>query len=54
MRGQTNKLYAFGVLLAIIGGVGLAGIEMDSHVLFWVYAITFSVGVGLCFAGYEK
>lgn len=54
MRGQTNKLYVAGWFLTIIGGTGLAGIEMDSHVWFWIYAITFSIGIGLCLAGYER
>ena len=53
MRGQRNKLYVWGVFLTIIGGAGLAGIEMDSHIFFWIYAITFSAGIGLCLAGYE-
>ena len=54
MRGQTNKLYVIGWLLTIIGGSGLAGIEIDSYVFFWIYAITFSIGIGLCLAGDEK
>lgn len=54
MKGQTNKLYVLGWFLTIIGGTGLAGIEIDSDLLFWVYAITFSIGLGLCLAGYEK
>jgi len=54
MRGQTGKKYVAGVILTFIGGAGLAGIEMDSHIFFWIYAVMFAVGVGLCFAGYEK
>ena len=53
MRGQTNKLYLAGVLLTFLGGAGLAGIEMDSYIFFWIYAIMFSTGIGLCLAGYE-
>jgi len=54
MKGQTNKLYVVGWFLTIIGGTGLACIEVDSDILFWTYAITFSIGLGLCLAGYEK
>ena len=54
MRGQSSKQYVTGVLLTLIGGAGLAGIEMDSHFFFWIFAITFSIGIGLCIAGYEK
>lgn len=54
MKGQSNKLYVLGTFLILVGGAGLAGIEVDSHFFFWLYAITFSVGIGLCLAGYEK
>lgn len=54
MKGQTNRLYVAGWFLTIIGGTGLAGIEIESNLLFWVYAITFSIGFGLCIAGYER
>ena len=54
MKGQTNKLYVLGWILTIIGGTGLAGINVDSDLLFWIYAIIFSTGIGLCLAGYEK
>ena len=54
MKGQTSKLYVIGWILTLIGGVGLAGIEVDSDLLFWIYAIVFSTGLGLCLAGYER
>ena len=53
MRGQKGKRYAIGFLLTLIGGAGLAGIEIDSDLFFWIYAIVFSTGIGLCIAGYE-
>ena len=51
---QKGRTYVIGWLLTIIGGTGLAGIEIDSDFLFWTYAIIFSIGLGLCLAGYEK
>ena len=54
MKGQKSKPYLWGVLLTMIGGAGLAGIEIDSDVLFWTYAIIFSIGIALCLVGYEK
>ena len=52
MKGQTSKLYVLGWILTIIGGMGLAGINVD--LLFWIYTIVFSAGIGLCLTGYEK
>lgn len=51
---QKGRAYLTGVILAIIGGTGLVGIQMDSDVLFWIYAVTFSIGIGFCLAGYEE
>lgn len=51
---QKGRTYVTGCALTFIGGAGLAGIEIDSNLLFWIYAIFFSVGIGLCLIGYEK
>ena len=51
---QKGRAYVTGWLLTIIGGTGLASIEVDSDLLFWTFAILFSVGIGFCLAGYEK
>ena len=51
---QKGRTYVIGWLLTIIGGTGLACIEVDSDLLFWIYAIIFSIGLGLCLIGYEK
>lgn len=54
MKGQSSKRYVWGLFLTIIGGTGIAGIEIDSDVLFWIYAVILSVGIALCIAGYEE
>ena len=51
---QKGRAYVTGLLLTIIGGTGLACIEVDSDLLFWTYAILFSIGFGLCLVGYEE
>ena len=52
MRGISNKVYAAGILLVIIGGAGL--VDATSDIGFAIYAILFSVGFSLCLAGYMK
>ena len=54
MRGQSNKLFIAGVLLMFFGGAGLAEISTSNHGCFWLCAVMFSVGIGLCLAGYER
>ena len=54
MRGQSNKLFIAGVLLMMFGGAGLAEISTSNHGCFWLCAVMFSVGIGLCLAGYER
>lgn len=54
MKGQTSKLYVLGLILTIIGGTGLAGINVNSDLLFWIYTIMFSVGFGCCLTGYIR
>jgi hypothetical protein len=51
---QKGRKYVWGWFLTLIGGLGLCGIEMESDLLFWTYAIIFSIGIGLCLAGYEE
>lgn len=50
---QKGRTYVIGWLLTIIGGTGLACIEVESDLLFWTYAVIFSVGIGLCLMGYK-
>ena len=52
MRGISNKLYLTGVLLLIIGGAGIS--DATSNIGFMIYAILFSIGFGLCLAGYMR
>ena len=54
MKGQKSKPYVTGLFLTIVGGTGLACIEIESDLLFWIYAIVFSIGIALCLVGYEK
>jgi uncharacterized membrane protein SpoIIM required for sporulation len=52
--GSKNKSYAIGVLLTFVGGAGLAEISTSNHGCFWLCAILFSVGVGLCIGSYGR
>ena len=54
MKGQTNKKFVIGCFLTFIGGAGLAEISTSNHGCFWLCAIIFALGVGLCLAGYER
>ena len=54
MGGINNKVYGVGLLLLIIGAVGLAGINPQNDVCFWVCSVLFSVGFGCCLVGYFK
>lgn len=51
---QKGRKFAIGVLMVTLGGAGLAEISTSNHGCFWLCAITFSIGIGLCLAGYEK
>ena len=51
---QKGRKFAIGVLLILLGGSGLAEISTSNHGCFWLCAIMFSVGIGLCLAGYER
>lgn len=51
---QKGSKYALGVLMVLLGGSGLAEISTSNHGCFWLCAIVFSVGIGLCLAGYER
>lgn len=50
---QKGRKYVWGWFLTLIGGLGLCEIKIDSDLLFWTYAVIFSIGIGLCLAGYE-
>ena len=54
MKGTLNKAYGIGALLVLIGGVGLAEINVNNDVGFWLFAIVFSLGVGLCVGNYRN
>lgn len=51
---QKGRVYVMGLMLTILGGCGIANISVDSDILFWTFAIIFSIGVGCCCAGYER
>lgn len=51
---QKGRKYVWGWLMTVVGGLGLCDIDMDSNLLFWIYAIIFSIGIGLCLVGYER
>lgn len=51
---QKGSKYALGVLMVLLGGSGLAEISTSNHGCFWLCAIVFSVGIGLCLAGYKR
>ena len=52
MRGISNKTYALGVLLTLLGGSGLAEISTSNHGCFALCVTMFSIGFSLCIAGY--
>ena len=54
MRGISNKTYAAGVLMVLVGGAGLAEISTSNHGCFILCATVFSVGLSLCIAGFRK
>lgn len=51
---QKGRAYIIGVICILLGGSGLAEISTSDHGCFWFCAILFSVGIGLCLAGYER
>lgn len=54
MRGTNNRIYGIGCLLVLVGGAGLAQIQMDSVGCFWLCAVVFSLGVAMCIGSYSK
>lgn len=42
------KINGLGVMLVIIGGAGLAQIQMDANGCFWLFAVAFALGVAMC------
>lgn len=51
---QKGRMFAIGVLFVTLGGSGLAEIATSNQGLFWACAIIFSIGFGLCLAGYGR
>lgn len=51
---MTGKQYGIGVLLTLLGGSGLAEIEVTNHGCFWLCTIAFAVGLALCITSYIK
>ena len=49
-----DKRYGVGALMVLLGGSGLAEISTSNHGCFWLCAVVFSVGIGLCLWSYEK
>ena len=54
MKSVNKSSYGVGVLLMLLGGSGLAEIETSNHGCFWLCAVMFSVGIGLCIWSYKK
>lgn len=50
---QKGRAYFTGAILTLVGGTGLAEIQMTSHGCFWLCAITFSVGLAMCIWSYK-
>ena len=49
---SKRKSYGIGCLLLLTGGSGLAEISTSNHGCFWLCAVMFSVGIGLCIWSY--
>jgi len=41
-----------GAILTVFGGAGLAEISTSNNGCFWLCAVMFSVGFGMCLMGY--
>lgn len=41
-----------GAILTLFGGSGLAEISTSNHGCFWLCAVMFAVGFGMCLKGY--
>ena len=54
MRGISNKAYAAGVLMVLVGGSGLAEISTSNHGSFALCVTVFSLGLAMCIVGYFK
>ena len=54
MKSVNKSSYGIGALLMLLGGSGLAEIETSNHGCFWLCAVMFSVGIGLCIWSYRK
>ena len=50
----SNKVYAVGCLLTLVGGAGLAEISTSNHGCFILCAVMFSIGIGMCVWSYGK
>ena len=51
---NKKKVYGIGVLLTLVGGSGLAQIQMDADGCFWLFAVLFSVGLAICIGSFEN
>ena len=52
--GSKDKTYGIGVLFTVLGSAGLAEISTSNHGCFWLCAVMFSVGIGLCLWSYRR
>lgn len=54
-RGQgmtKGSKQVIGAVLTVFGGAGLAEISTSNHGCFWLCAVMFAVGFGMCLKGY--
>lgn len=54
-RGQgmsKGSKQVIGAILILFGGSGLAEISTSNHGCFWLCAVMFAVGFGMCLKGY--
>lgn len=49
---NKGKAYGIGCLLLIAGGSGLAEISTSNHGCFWLCAVMFAAGIGMCIWSY--
>lgn len=51
---KENKLFAWGLLLTVFGGAGLAEVITSSRGSFMISAVIFAIGYGMILGSYIK
>ena len=54
MNKNKGSKAVLGAVLTIFGGAGLAEISTSNHGCFWLCAVMFAIGFGMCLAGYRR